>query len=99
MTYTVLITDPALDELNEAYDWLLERTPQHAPIWFNRIVDAMLSLDTNPARCPLVGKPVEGEREVRQLLYGDKSHAYRILFNIRGPNVHVLHIRHASREF
>jgi len=34
---------------------------------------------------------------VRQLLYGRKRHAYRILFTLDGEIVSVLHIRHGRR--
>jgi hypothetical protein len=36
--------------------------------------------------------------EVRQLLYGRKPHAYRILFTITANTVVILHIRHARQR-
>jgi plasmid stabilization system protein ParE len=97
MTYTVLITEPAQEELDAAYLWLAEQTAQHGPAWHNGLVDAIISLEANPERCPVV-QGARGEPEtVRQLLYGDKRHGYRILFTIRGEKVIVLHIVHAAR--
>jgi plasmid stabilization system protein ParE len=98
MSYTVYITDPARDELNAAYLWLLEQTPLHAPRWHNGLVDAVLSLENSPNRCPLVPESIGSNQEIRQLLYGNKHHAYRILFEIRGERVIVLHVVHAARD-
>jgi hypothetical protein len=36
--------------------------------------------------------------EVRQLLYGQAPHVYRILFMMTGDTVYVLHIRHARHQ-
>ena len=98
MTYTVLITDPAKDELDAAYLWLAEQTPQHGPIWHDGLVDALLSLESNPSRCPVVPNSETAEEITRQLLYGNKQHAYKILFIIRDDKVIVLHIIHAARS-
>ena len=68
---------------------------QHAPVWYNGAIAAMESLAENPARCPVISGP--DEEEVRQLLYGDKRHAYRILFTIRGTRVYIVHLFHAAR--
>jgi hypothetical protein len=74
--------------------------------WFIAMEEAIASLANFPERCPLAPEtersPLapETERspfEVRQLLYGRRPHAYRILFTIRGDVVHVLHIRHGRR--
>jgi hypothetical protein len=36
--------------------------------------------------------------EMRQLIYGQKPHLYRILFTIEGETVQVLRIRHGRRK-
>jgi plasmid stabilization system protein ParE len=99
MTYTVLITDPAKDELDAAYLWLVEQTPQQGPIWHNGLVDAILSLESSPSRCPIVPNSEAAGEVTRQLLYGNKQHAYRVLFTMRGDQVIVLHIIHAARQY
>ena len=98
MIYSVIISPHAYDELEAAYQWLLQRTPQHAPLWHNAIVDAILSLEHHPNRCPIAPDFRSHREEVRQLLHGNRQHAYRILFVIRGDIVNVLHIRHAARS-
>jgi len=98
MIYDVLISDPALDELEQAFNWLLERTTVHAPTWYDGIVAAIKTLATNPQRCPKAQEAVSFGREVRQLLYGHRPHTYRILYSIRGQSVVILHVRHSARE-
>jgi plasmid stabilization system protein ParE len=94
MNYSAEITPKAQSDFDAAYDWLVERTPQHAPEWYNGFLDAMLSLESNPARCP-VDNPKLG---TRYLLFGNKRHAYRMIFTIRESTVYILHIRHAARR-
>ncbi len=94
MKYEVNITQKAQDQLEAAHEWLAEQTPQHAPEWYNAMADAIASLAEHPARCPRV----DPYGDVRYLLVGDKHHAYRISFKIRGQSVYVYAIRHAARK-
>ena len=98
MKYTVIVTPGAQIELNTAYEWLAQRTEQYATIWYNGIIDALLTLEDFPGRCPLAPESRKSPEPIRQLLYGDKRNAYRILFCIRGETVRVLHIRHAAQD-
>ena len=94
MKYSVIIAPQALAEIEKAYQWLLEQTPQHAPLWHNGLLDAICSLEDNPTRCP-TESPVE---DSRYLLYGDKHHAYRIIFSIRDREIWISHVWHAARK-
>ena len=98
MSYTVIVLPDAEHEMEVAYDWLASQTPQHAPLWYNGMIDAILSLEELPTRCPLAPEnSASPDEEIRQLLYGNPQHSYRILFSIRGTRVLVLHVRHAAR--
>lgn len=99
MKYVVLISLDALQELEAAYQWLAEQSPQHSPRWHDALIDALLSLEERPTRCPIVQHDGDTSGEDRQLLFGDKLHAYRIVFYIQGDRVVVGQIRHASRRF
>jgi plasmid stabilization system protein ParE len=98
MKYTVFTSRQALEELEAAFAWLVERTPQHAPAWYNGILDSIDSLEQIPARCPIAPENEESDEEVRHLIVGDKIHAYRIIFVIRGATVTILDILHGARE-
>ena len=53
MTYEVLIMPSAEAELEAAYLWIAERDPDAAVKWYNGVLDAFLTLETFPERCPL----------------------------------------------
>ena len=98
MNYKVIIQPPALADLDEAYQWIAQRSPENAARWFNGFVDAIQTLERFPARCGVAPESEQIGQEIRQLLYGRRGGVYRALFVIRGREVHVLHIRHAARD-
>jgi plasmid stabilization system protein ParE len=97
-TYTVLVSPEAKTEMDQAYDWLASQTPQHAPEWHDNLIEAFNSLEINPSRCPIILMDDDTGEEYRQLLFGNKRHAYKIIFTIRGANVWIGHIVHAARR-
>jgi plasmid stabilization system protein ParE len=98
VTYQVELTESAQREINAAYQWLLARTPQHAPLWLEGLAESWQSLSEMPNRCPRAPEADEIKADVRQLLYGKKKGVYRILFIVRDQTVYVLHVRHGARE-
>ena len=98
MNYSVIITQQALDELDAAFLWLLQQTEQHAPAWYNRVLDAINSLEQLPTRCPLAPENENQDEQVRHLIVGDRTHAYRIIFTIRETSVIVLDVIHGARD-
>ena len=98
MRYRVVIERPAWRDIDEAYEWLYKRVPEHAVRWFNSLEAAILGLAVRPERCPLAAESEELGREIRQLLHGRRSGRYRVLFEIRRITVHVLHVRHGKRR-
>jgi len=97
MSYQVVVTDRAARDLELAYLWISERSPQTAARWYGGFLDALAGLCSNPQRCPLACESQRFPSEIRQLLYG-KRRTYRALFTIRHETVVVLHIRHSSRR-
>jgi plasmid stabilization system protein ParE len=98
MNYEVLISAATQAEMDEAFDWLVAQSPQHGPLWYDDMIDEILSLAVMPTRCPIARESSDSPEEIRQLLVGNKRHAYRVLFTIRDTNVMVLHVRHAARS-
>ncbi|MCL2640704.1 MAG: type II toxin-antitoxin system RelE/ParE family toxin [Phycisphaerales bacterium] len=97
MTYTVIYSAQAQEELDEAYEWLFEQTVQHAPAWYERVLEAAASLANMPSRCPLAPENEGADEEVRHLIVGDRIHGYRIVYAIRGDTVVIYHIVHGAR--
>jgi plasmid stabilization system protein ParE len=98
MKYTVILTKRAEAELQRAYVWLLERTPQHAAEWYNGAIEAMVSLEEMPARFPLAPESRPSSKELRQMMYGDKNHGYRFIFVVEEDEVRIFSVRHAARR-
>lgn len=98
MNYHVELTAQAKAEADEAYQWLFERSPTHAARWYNGLLEIVDSLKTHPQRCPLAPENEYFDEEIRHLLYGRRARVYRVLFEIRGDTVSVLHVRHGARR-
>jgi plasmid stabilization system protein ParE len=98
MNYKLIIQPPAMTDLDDAYCWIAEESPENAVRWFNRFLDALSTLKQSPMRCSIAPESKGIGREIRQLLYGRRGGVYRALFVIEKDEVHVLHIRHASRK-
>ena len=99
MTYKLIITDQANEEVAEAYLWLLERT-EHAHAWHDRVEKSIQSLANMPSRCPLAPeyRKKGSKDEVRHLIVGDRIHTYRIIYVIRDETVTVLRVIHGARN-
>jgi plasmid stabilization system protein ParE len=99
MAFRVKQTAQADKDLDGILEWLLEREAGDTGLrWFQRLKEALLSLNEMPHRCPIAPENKEFPYEVRQLLYGRKPHRYRVLFAIEGDTVIILHIRHGRRR-
>jgi len=98
MAFRVKTTLSYEQEASEILDWLMAEHAGEAGLrWFLKLDEAITSLTEQPKRCKLAPEARYFPFEVRQLLYGDKPHVYRILFSIEGDTVFILHVRHGVR--
>src|SRR5215469_14715488 len=98
MAFEVRTTPEAEQEAIAILDWLLEQQAGETGLrWFTRMEAAIESLAEMPQRCKLAPENKSFPFEVRELLYGQRPHVYRILFTIEGNVVFILHIRHGRR--
>ena len=103
MAYRVELTPLAASDAAEAFERVQPVAPESAARWLEGLFDAILTLREMPARCPVVPEADELSWPVRHLIYGKRSAAYRIIFDIEedspaGSRVRVLRIRRGSRE-
>jgi len=99
MGFLVKNTLKAKRDLDTILAWLLsEHAGDTGLRWFQGLRESITSLSEFPRRCPLAPENEEFPFEVRQLLYGNRPHAYRILFTIENDTVTILHIRHGRRQ-
>ena len=95
--YQVIILASAERDIGEAYEWLAGQDESAAIRWYNRLLEAVTSLDTFPERCPLAPESKFFPVEVREIFHGRRRHKYRVLFTVKGDRVYVLHVRHGAR--
>lgn len=94
MKYRVIIQPDASREIEEAYQFIAESSPLEAARWFNRAYAAIDTLERLPRRCARAPEDHLVLQEIRQLLITP----YRIIFDIQGKTVNVLHVRHGARR-
>lgn len=96
MGWRVVFRTEARDEALEAVEFIAAHgTPEAAQRWYEGLEAAIASLAKMPARFPYAReKDTFPGVELRQIVF--KSH--RLIFTIRGKDVHVLHVRHVARE-
>jgi plasmid stabilization system protein ParE len=99
MTFRIETTAAAEQDADAVLEWLLSQYAGDAGMrWFLALQDAITSLAEFPERCPMAPENAVFPFEVRQLLYGQPPHVYRILFTIEDKMVYVLRIRHGRRQ-
>ncbi len=92
----VVVPPVAEAELEEAYRFIWEESPERAARWRERPLSKAETLSRLPQSCSLAPENDAFPEEIRQLLYG----SYRLLFTILEAKcqVHVIHIRHGKRR-
>jgi plasmid stabilization system protein ParE len=98
MNYRVVLSEPAQDEAEEVYFWICKDSLVRAEKWLNGLLEAVNSLGFQPDQYPFAPEAETFQKPIRQKLYGKRRGIYRILFEIRGETVHVLHVRHGARR-
>ena len=98
MAYHVDITDSALVDAEKYVEHILQEKldPVGAERWWNGFVQALLTLEEQPSRCPRVPEANLRTRGLRQLLY----YSHRIVFELDEVRheVRVLRVYHVSRR-
>ena len=95
MKYRVRLTSRALRDMEAIYNFVEADDSRHAFAWFNRLAEAIYTLERFPDRGPAIPE----NKRLRHLLFGKKPHIYRIIYAVDKRNhvVNVLHIRHGVR--
>jgi plasmid stabilization system protein ParE len=102
MPYRVDLTPRAADDADSAAAYIRQFAPEAAHRWFTGLMDAVLSLEELPNRCPLAPEAELLGVPLRQLLYGKRWSRFRIVFRVYDqpePVVRVVAIRHGARDY
>ncbi len=89
----VIFEDSAQANVRESYEWGCRAWgKREAQQWARQLRTAVFErLGVVPRAFPLAPENGEFSEEIRQMIVG----RYRVLFTIRGREVHVLHVRGA----
>lgn len=69
MSFRIEILPRANHDVQEIYDWIVQRSPDGASNWYGAYASAIQGLSEHPSRCFLAAEsPVSG-REIRQLIF------------------------------
>lgn len=98
MQFQVIITPSAKADIFEINTWFLENYPDLSESWLWGISQSVISLSKSPERCPISSESEAFDVIVRQLIYGNKPHTYRILFSIQGEKVFILRVRSTKQQ-
>lgn len=100
MDYRVVLADSAKADAYAIYDRVVAAAPHRGPLWFEKLMECLYSLESLPLRCPLAREAAKAGREIRCLLFGKGRNIYRILYEVSEAEktVRVLHIRHGARS-
>jgi plasmid stabilization system protein ParE len=97
MTYRVIVTPAAEDDLRTAYRYISREAPVAAREWIRRARRSAKSLAHRPERCPLAPESASFEQPIRELFFGSGNRGtYRFLFVMLEQTVYILHVRHGS---
>ena len=94
MTYRLVISDHARDQLEGACSWWAEnRSAEQAERWYDGFSAALLSLCENPERYTLAAESSVFPFDVRQLNYGlgRKPNASGLVYHSRPHGIRFLH--------
>jgi plasmid stabilization system protein ParE len=92
--YAIIISSEAEQDIEDAYLYIKDDSPQNAMNWYRAIYRKIQSLSSFPLRCPLAPENDFFPEEIRHLII----HNYRILYTTTGDTVYILHARHGSQE-
>jgi mRNA-degrading endonuclease RelE of RelBE toxin-antitoxin system len=100
MEYRIEFSARAKFDLEVLYIEKNAADSRSAADWFNGLVTAVRSLRTLPKRCPTAPEAKNAKRKLRHLLYGNKPHIYRVIYEVDAERqvVYVLTIRHGARD-
>jgi plasmid stabilization system protein ParE len=94
MSYRVVITGRALDDLRDIRDYIAKRSPANAERFLNRLLDGFDPLETTPEGFGTAPEDELVPYTLRQIIVKPS----RILYRLSGRRVEILHIRHGARQ-
>lgn len=92
-TYSISIKPTAEQDLEKRFLQIREDSPDNALRWYTNLIEAIEALSLMAERCPIAPEDTDIQSGIRHLIVGN----YRVLYQIIGDEVAVLHIRHSAK--
>jgi plasmid stabilization system protein ParE len=92
----VVLSVRAHDQIEEAVAWLSEHFAE-ADKWHSQLNAAIAELGPHPERYPLANDEELADLNIREMIFGRRRRAYRVLYRIEEQVVRILDVRHHSR--
>lgn len=96
------IAEPAKADIEDAFRWwAVHRSAEQAAQWYERIYDAIETLQSMPERCPRVPETGLSRTAIRQLLFGIGARpTHRIVFHFDPDKdtATILRVRHCAQD-
>jgi plasmid stabilization system protein ParE len=67
--------------------------------WRKRLVKLVEQLEDDPYRFPEAYEAESLDIDLREAIFGQRPHIYRMLFTVFGNTVNVLFVRHAAQDW
>lgn len=98
--YRLTITDPAEQDIQDAYAWWRDhRSEEQASRWYRGIHKAILALRSGADRHSRAPESDLHPTGLRQLLFGiGRRPTHRVVFAVENDVVLVVRVRHASQN-
>lgn len=99
MTYRVIVTPAAENDLRTAYRYIRSQSPRAASDWIRRARQMVRRLARHPERCPLAPESASSDQPISELFFGSGNRGtYRFLFVVFAEQklIYLLHVRHGS---
>lgn len=96
MQYNIQITDEALEDMEQLYNYIayVLLSPENVMGQYNRIADAILTLDTFPERFRIMDSEPEHSKEIRRMLVDN----YSVFFVIQYDKVVVTDVLYSASD-
>lgn len=94
--YDIKTSEKSLKDMESIYDYIVEKlfAPTVAMNQYNRIADAILSLETMPERTQLMDSEPEKALGIRQMSVDN----YSVFFIVKGDIVNIIRVLYSASD-
>jgi plasmid stabilization system protein ParE len=85
-------------EIEDAYRWIKERSPQGAAKWREDLIEKMEALSRTPHIHPIAPESERFSKAIRLLLFRKRRSQFRVYFTTETKRVVILSVRRSSRK-